>query len=260
MAWDSAPPTREITAGYPAESAKRTVSPPAAPAPPAGEDAADDGVENTRGENSGFAHERLKSFASAHDPVRAKTRFRVPLTLFGNMKLNRAAIYLLLISFVLVACQTTPVRAPVADDEDLSNRVVGTWVRDESYAYGRFIGTLQLNADGTGIRLFDIVSVARSSTEAIEVDPLLVERFRWHIESGYVVFTERQIEDVDAHSREWGQIKDGQEHREFISALTQDSMSTIDPWKKTDRYRKFNAKRQPNQSPETRPTSRPVSA
>ena len=43
-------------------------------------------VEMTCARNSGFAHEGLRRFDAAHDPVRAKTRFRVPITLFGETR------------------------------------------------------------------------------------------------------------------------------------------------------------------------------
>ncbi|MDI1250005.1 MAG: hypothetical protein PSV13_14175 [Lacunisphaera sp.] len=45
-------------------------------------------VEMTCAEDSSIAQEGFRQFATVHDPLRAKTRFRVPLTLIGRRKMR----------------------------------------------------------------------------------------------------------------------------------------------------------------------------
>ena len=49
----------------------------------------------TCGENSGIAGEALRRLVSAHGPLRAKTRFRVPLTLFGKEDMRYRSLWII---------------------------------------------------------------------------------------------------------------------------------------------------------------------
>ena len=150
------------------------------------------------------------------------------------MKTKLQIIYIAFALSLFTACQTTP----IFSDSELTTRVVGTWIRDETYNYGRFIGTLVMKSNGEGSRAFDMVSYARSKAGALATDPQLFETFRWHIDKGVIVFTDRQIKDVDAHSAEWNTTKAGAEHRERVTSLTASDMAVLDPSGKTDQYKK----------------------
>jgi hypothetical protein len=148
-----------------------------------------------------------------------------------------------LAGLLLAGCQTPVPREPIGSDDELSKRAVGAWVRDESYPYGRFIGTLVLERDGSGTRKFDQLTPTGSGDAPMFLKPLLVERFRWKVKGGYIVFTQRRITDLEPGSPSQDKTEDGEEHAEFISALTTSEMKTIDPRKKLDTYEKVGAKR-----------------
>lgn len=121
-----------------------------------------------------------------------------------------------------------------ADEEKLASMLVGQWRKDENYYYGRFIGEVTFSEDGRCARSFAVYK-----NDGVTLQPLSIERGRWSVESGYILFTDTIGEGLEPGEEDYKVPTKSPDQREWVMQLNAEELMTVDERNKIDAYKRL---------------------